>query len=57
MGNMWGTSDGVPHPSNPLYIGILGNLWGISEKMLFPDFPDFLTQKLMMNPQDSCTQS
>ena len=47
MGNMWGTSDGVPHPSIPLYVGVLDDLWGISEILHFPDFLDQLTQKLI----------
>ena len=50
MGNMWGTSKRVPHPSIPLYIGIPRDLWGISEIMHFPDFLDQLTQKLMLFP-------
>ena len=29
MGNLGGTSKKVPHPANPLHIGIPSDLWGM----------------------------
>ena len=45
MGNLGGTSKKVPHPANPLHIGILGDKWGMGNLLPFSCFMNRVQQK------------
>ena len=45
MGNMWGTFFEVPHPANPLHIGIPSDLWGMGNLLPFSCFLNRVQQK------------
>ena len=45
MGNLGGISKKVPHPANPLHIGIPSGLWGMGNLLLFSCFLNRVQQK------------
>ena len=45
MGNLGGTFFEVPHPENPLHIGIPSDLWGMGNLLPFSCFLNRVQQK------------